>query len=119
MKASKTYHVIPAKSGEWTIAADEESDASNVYSSQSLAVARAWELVQDRTTAEVVVHGADGSILSNLSIRRVVPIDDVEDELLRQEAIRISPSRSDLDWLIDRLPPSKIHYDEEDDELPC
>jgi hypothetical protein len=45
--------------------------------------------------------------------------DEAEEEALRQEAMRISPSRAELESLIERLRPSSINYDEEDPELPC
>jgi hypothetical protein len=45
--------------------------------------------------------------------------DEAADEALRQEALRIMPSRAELDALIDRLPISTIDYSLEDDELPC
>ena len=97
------------------------------YPTQGLAIATVWELARERTAVEVVVHGPDGSILSNLSIRHAgeelpgweADFDQSEDEALRREAMRIMPSRAELRAMIGRLPPSSIDYSMEDDELPC
>ena len=45
--------------------------------------------------------------------------DLAQDPVLRRRAEMITPGRARLDALIDRLPPSSISYDGEDDELPC
>jgi hypothetical protein len=45
--------------------------------------------------------------------------DQADDQDLRRRAEAIAPGRARLDALIDRLPPSSISYDDEDDELPC
>jgi hypothetical protein len=45
--------------------------------------------------------------------------DQAEDLALRRQAEAIAPGRARLDALIDRLPPSSINYDDEDDEPPC
>lgn len=123
MDNTRTFHVTPAEGGEWAV---EDGGMISVHLTQGLAVAKAWELAQGRSTAEVVVHGPGGEVLSSLSIRRIagVPIgraewDDSEDEASRREAERITPDRSKLDALIDRLAPSRINYDHEDDDLPC
>jgi hypothetical protein len=45
--------------------------------------------------------------------------DLAKEPVLRRRAEMITPGRARLDALIDRLPPSSISYDGEDDELPC
>ncbi len=121
----RTIHVVPASGGEWAVQA-HGSVPSSTHSTQGLAVAKVWEMVEFETEVEVVVHGNDGTIHSNLLIRRHESMtsqeeffDEVEDEALRQEALRIMPSRAELQSLIKRLPPSSIDYSMEDDELPC
>jgi len=89
-------------------------------------VEKAWEMVETRPEVEIIVHERNGAIHSNLLIRRhqqdeIDPdfLDDAEEESLRQEAMRITPSRAELHELIRRLPASSIDYSREDDDLPC
>src|SRR5258707_126007 len=123
MSSVATIHVLPAAGGGWLVQA-LGSGPSSTHPSQSLAVAKAWELSKERTSVEVIVHGPDGAILSIRRVEKFQPdqpeiFDPTEDEALRREAERIAPRRAELDSLIDRLRPSSINYDEEDDELPC
>ena len=120
-----TIHIVPAAGGDWAVRA-EDARESSVHSTCGLAVARAWEMVESRPTAEVIVHGADGTIHSNLIIRRSESgspleefLDDEAEEALRREAMRHTPSHAELRAMAERLPTSTIDYSREDDELPC
>ncbi len=125
MANNTTIHVVPAAGGEWAVQAQDDRESS-VHPTRGLAVAKAWEMVESRATAEVVVHDEDGAIYSNLLIRRhelTSPddefLDEASEEALRREALRITPSRAELHEMIGRLPVSSIDYSTEDDELPC
>jgi len=127
MGEDKTLHIVPDSGGGWAVRSDDDSRTTSLHPTQGLAVAQAWEVARDRRTAEVIVHGPDGAILSSLTIRRIAgspPIianehDEAEDESLRREAERITPGRAAIDEMIGRLPRSSIDYGKEADELPC
>ena len=120
-----TIHIVPTDGGEWAVQA-QGTEPSSLHSTQGQAVARAWEMVGSRTVAEVIVHGRDGVIHSNLIVSRrnssteeAEFLDQAGEEALRRAAMSITPSWAELQALIERLPPSSIDYSREDDELPC
>lgn len=112
-------HIRPAEGG-WAVRNGRSAPAT-IHPTPAQAVAAAWELAGARA-AEVIVHGADGSIAQSLSIRDYTSMaedDEVEDQELRRLAERITPRNEQLDALIARMPFSSVVYNDEDDELPC
>jgi hypothetical protein len=92
MPTTNALHVTPE--GEaWAVKLDESAAPSSVHSTRLLAVASAFEMLQDRYGVEVLVHGEDGRVRSSLTIRQVEDeTDEAEDAALRAEALRRTPS---------------------------
>ena len=118
-------HIVPTDEGKWAVQA-QGLDSADTYTTQGLAVARAWEIVQDCETAEVVVYGKAGAIDSNLLVsilntpsEMLDGVSDAEDVVLRRVAERFAPSRARIKALIRNLPASTIDYSLENDDWPC
>ena len=109
-------HITPE--GEaWAVKLDESAAPSSVHPTRGLAVAVAFEMLQDQDGAEVLVHGEDGQVRSSLTIRQVVDdLDEAEDAALRAEALRITPSNERLRAMIGIIPLPPGDYDNE--EMP-
>jgi hypothetical protein len=77
MPATNALHVTPE--GEaWAVKLDESAPPSSVHPTRGLAVASAFEMLEDRDGAEVVVHHEDGRVRSSLTIRQVEADDGVD-----------------------------------------
>lgn len=116
MPTTGTLHITPE--GEaWAVKLDEAAAPSSVHPTRGLAVASAFEMLQGRDGAEVLVHGEDGRVRSSLTIRRVEDDpDEAEDAALRAEALRITPSNDRLRAMIGKFPLPPGDYDGE--EMP-
>jgi Uncharacterized protein conserved in bacteria (DUF2188) len=94
MPATNALHVTPE--GEaWAVKLDESATPSSVHPTRGLAVASAFEMLEDRDGAEVVVHHEDGRVRSSLTIRQA-EADDRDDPAARAEALRLAPSNARL-----------------------
>ena len=116
MSTTNVLHVTPE--GEaWAVKLDESAAPSSVHPTRGLAVASAFEMLQDRDGVEVLVHGEDGRVRSSLTIRQVDDaIDEAEDAAIRAEALRITPSYARLKAGIGKYPLPPGDFD--DEEMP-
>src|SRR4051794_36965373 len=94
MPATHALHVTP-EGESWAVKLDESATPSSLHPTRGLAVASAFEMLQDGDGVEVLVHGEDGRVRSSLTIRRVDG-DEAEDASLRAEALRITPGLARL-----------------------
>ena len=94
MSTTNALHITPE--GEaWAVKLDESAAPSSVHPTRGLAVASAFEMLEDRDGAEVVVHDEDGRVRSSLTIRQV-EADDSDDPAARAKALRLAPSNARL-----------------------
>jgi hypothetical protein len=107
-----TPHITPVEGGAWAVRLGEDASAASDHPTRGLAVAGAFEMLQDRDAAEILVHGEDGRVRSSLTIRQVD--DEPEDAALRAEAPRITPSYAPLKAGIGKYPLPPGDFDAEE-----
>ena len=120
-----TFHIVADENGQWSVK-NQDAELVGVFASESIAIARAWDLIRGQARSELVIHAAGELTQFTVSAQRIDPIElqrndyeDAEDERLSWEAERLLPSREQLAGLMARLPLSTVDYSQEDDELPC
>ncbi len=115
LSTTNALHVTP-EGGAWAVKLDESATPSSVHPTRGLAVATAFEMLQNRDAAEVFVHSEDGRVRSSLTIRQV-EADDSDDPAARAEALRLAPSNARLLAGIGKYPPP-LGDDDDDEEMP-
>ncbi len=125
MPDTQSIHIVPSAQGEWSVKTGSE-ESLEIFPSEGLALARAWDLVRDQVAAEVIIHLATRTVRLNLTTELPHPLEQMryvyenaEDEALCRKAEQLMLNRANLQELMSRLPVSEIDYSQEDDELPC
>jgi Uncharacterized protein conserved in bacteria (DUF2188) len=97
-------HIQP-ENGAWAVKLDESAEPVSVHPTKGLAVASAFEMLQDQDGVEILIHGEDGRVRSSVTIHQVDDLTEAEDAALRAEALRITPSNERLRAIIARRLP--------------